>query len=167
MKSEETALALRSAAIEPWRHVDWQRLWLSVQTRHWKSLAIVPAGAGAPPDFALTIATTLARTGMMHLGVPIQVADATQVRLANVVPFTEEVRRYQSQPDLLLLALAPIAENPVMTSLAQSADCSLLSVLFESMASADAKKTVSAIGKERFLGAVTFRLDAQHQVTPA
>ena len=38
-----------------------------------------------------TIAVLLARTGMMHLGVPIRVADATQVPLTQMMQLVEEV----------------------------------------------------------------------------
>lgn len=150
------ALALPTPQVEPWRQEEWQRLWLSVQARKWGTLAVVPAATGAPPDFALTIAVTLARTGMMHLGVPIQVADATRIQLSNVAPFIDEIWRYRDGGDLVLVALAVTKESAVSASVAQSVDAALLCVLMERMSFIDARETVKKIGRERFVGSVVF-----------
>jgi len=153
----DTALAVRRpSAIEPWREPDWQRLWLALRARPWKSLAILPAGPGARPDFALRIAVMLSRTGMLHLGAPIQVADATRLPLANLSAFLEEVRRCAQDGDLIIVALAPLSENPVSLSLAQSADTVLLCVAFEKMMVSDATKSVNQVGSSRFIGSAIF-----------
>ena len=78
----EEALALREQRADLWREPDWQRLWLNLQGRPWHSLAVLPAATGAPADFTLRVAVTLARTGMIHLGRPVHVADASKVPLA-------------------------------------------------------------------------------------
>jgi hypothetical protein len=157
---DETALAVRpSTQVEPWRGTDWQRLWLMLQQRPWTALAVVPASSGAPLDFTLDIALTLARVGMIHLAAPIQIANGTDLGLANVKEFLEEIARCRSAGDKILLALAPIGENPVTETLAQSADCALLCVLFERMDSAGAARTVGKIGRERFVGSTIFRAD--------
>jgi hypothetical protein len=143
--------------VEPWRNQDWQKLWLALQTRAWGSLAIVPAGPGGPPDFTVTIATMLARTGMMHLNTPIHVADATRLPLADLVAFANELQRVAKAGDFVLVALAAASDNPVTISLAQSTDASLLCVLMERMTSGDAKKTVDRIGISRFVGSALFR----------
>jgi len=156
-RASETALAVTEQPIEPWRREEWQRLWLSVQSRPWGSLAVVPAATGAPKDFTLTIAMTLARTGIMHLGVPIQVADGTQIQLSNVTQFLEEVRRLREDGDLILIAVAASRESPVTTSLAQAADAALLCVVLEKMGWGEARETVRNIGHQRFLGSVLFR----------
>jgi hypothetical protein len=155
LKSEK-ALAIRPASVEPWRDPEWQRLWLSLQNRKWRSLAIVPAGDGAPPDFPLRIAVTLARTGMVHLGSPIQVADASKVPLSSLASFMEEVRRCVDAGDLILVALGPITDSPISVSIAQAADAVLLCVLLEKMATAQAKRTVGEIGEGRFVGSAIF-----------
>ena len=156
--SSETALAVRRG-IEPWRDPEWQRLWLSLQGAQWRSLAIVPAGEGGPPDFPLRIAVTLARTGMVHLGSPIQVADASTVPLASLASFTEEVRRCVDAGDRILLALGPITNSPISVSIAQASDAAVLCVLLERMTTAQAKKTVGEIGQSRFVGSVILRDD--------
>jgi len=162
MKPEDTtSLALRDARLheELWRDGEWQQLWLSLQRRPWKSLAICPAGAGVKRDFAVTVAVVLARTGMLHLGAPIQVADATSVQLSDVVDLLAEVKTCSARGECVLVALAPLSESPVSLTLAQSTDYTLLCALLERMSSAQAKETVNKIGKERFLGTIVFRPD--------
>ena len=144
-------------AIEPWHGPEWQRLWLSVQARPWTALAVVPGSSGAAPDFTVRVALTLARTGLIHLSTPVHVADATDLKLADVAAFTEDIQRCREVGDRIVLALGPLSENPVTESLAQLADYCLLCVLFENMAWGDARRTVAKIGKERFLGTTIFR----------
>ena len=164
-RPSSSPLARRAAAhVEPWRDGECQKLWLAVQARPWCSLAILPAGPGAPPDFTLTIATTLARTGMTHLNTPIRVADARRLPLGHLVAFAEELQLYAKQGDLILVALAAASENPVTVSVAQSTDAALLCVLMEEMASADAKKTVRRVGAPRFVGSAVFRPGELHAV---
>jgi non-ribosomal peptide synthetase component E (peptide arylation enzyme) len=164
-RAPNTALARVEQRTEPWRQEQWQRLWLSLQSRSWASLAVIPAGAGAPRDFTLTVAMTLARTGIMHLGVPIQVADGTQIQLSNVAQFLEEVHRLRKAGDLILIAAAASQESPVTASLAQAADASLLCVVLEKMRWSEAKETVRTIGRDRFLGSVVFQPDSLHEPT--
>ena len=155
-RPSDAPLALREAPKEPWGNADWQKLWLSLKARPWTALAIVPAAAGAPPDFTMTIAVTLARIGIMHLGTPIHVADATSVPLVHLEQFTDEVRRLNQDGDLVLLALPTVEENPVAVSLAQKAGAALLCILLETMSSAESKRTVDRIGASYFLGSAIF-----------
>jgi hypothetical protein len=150
------ALAKREAEIEPWRNADWQKLWLSLKARTWSSLAVVPAGPGGPSNFTLTIAVTLARIGIVHLGTPVHVADATSIPLTHLEQFTDEVRRVKQEGELVLIALAPSAENPITVSLAQAADAAVLCVLMNRMSLSQSKQTVERIGAGRFVGSAVF-----------
>ena len=143
-------------AREPWANVDWQRLWLTVQQRDWRTLALVPAGSNVPLDLTLDAAVALARTGMAHYGAQIHVADATRVNFADMADFIDQLRETLSGGPVIL-ALAPATASPVTVQLAQSADVSLLCVVLKSMRVAEAKKTVEEIGRQHFLGAVTFQ----------
>lgn len=155
-----TALALRPPQhVEIWRGVDWQRLWLSLQSMPWTALALLPASRGAPPDFTLSMAVNLSRVGIQHLGAPVHVADGTTVELASVLDFVEEVKHYQASGDRILIALAPVEDDPIAETLAKAADRLLLCVLFESMNFGESKRTVKKLGKERFLGSAIVRRD--------
>lgn len=157
-KPAEAALALRSAESEvaTWRDPDWQRLWLAIVARPWNTLAVVPGCEGAALDFTLTVAVTLARTGMVHLGSPIQVADATRVPLNQLTPFLEEVRRCTSNGDRLLVALPPTSDSPICATIAQATDAAILCVLMGRMTTAKTQNTLKIVGAERFLGSAMF-----------
>lgn len=150
--------------VEPWQDTEWQRLWLAVESRPWRSLALVPAGDGASLDFTLIIAMTLSRTGMVHLGSPVQVADATQVPLSQLTAFSNEVKRCTDNGQRLLVALPPTSGSAITASIAQSVDAAVLCVLAERMSSAQAKRTVKLVGTSRFLGSAIFH---PHQVSPS
>lgn len=155
------ALALHEhRPIEPWKTPEWQRLWLSLQRKPWSVLALVPASGGAPADFTTKIGVALAHVGMIHLGSPVHLGDATDLDLRNMRPFLDDIAHCRAVGDRILLALAPIRENPVTETLVQSADCALLCLLFEQMGAAEASRTVSTIGKERFVGSTIFRSDS-------
>jgi hypothetical protein len=142
--------------VEPWRRTDWQRLWLAARNQPWRSLSLVPGGVGAPRDFTVQIAVSLARTGMMHLGVPIHVADGTRVPLAQLMQFVQEIQYHSRSGDLVLVALAPPSENPTAVSLAKTTDQAMLCVLLNRMNMADVKRSVDQIGHKQFLGSATF-----------
>jgi hypothetical protein len=164
--NHETALAHRDPQVDLWRHPEWQRLWLALQVRPWRSLAIVPAAPGAPKDFALRIALILSRTGMVHLGRPVQVADATNVPLAYLTQLMEEVARCTRDSEHVIVALAPATGSPLTVSIAQATDAALLCVLLERMASTQMKRTVSQIGASHFVGSAIFRSDGSLDAGP-
>lgn len=155
--SNETAIAVRDGRVDLWRDPEWQRLWLALQTKAWNSLAIVPAADGAPKDFTLRVAVILSRVGMVHLGRPVQVADATNVPLAYLTQFMEEIGRCTKDGDPILVALGSIASSPLTVSIAQATDAALLCVLLERMGNTEAKRTVRKIGMNRFVGSAIFR----------
>jgi hypothetical protein len=163
-KRSEQALALNPQSdIATWKDPDWQRLWLAVEAKPWRALALVPAGDGASTDFTVSIAVALSRTAMVHLGSPIQVADATRVPLNQLNPFLDEVRRVTSTGERLLLALPPTSSGPICTSIAQTADAAILCVLLEAMTSSQANDTIRHVGQARFLGSAIFHA---HQAGP-
>jgi hypothetical protein len=146
----------RATDHEPWSSVDWQTLWLSIQRQRWRTLALVPASANVPLDLTLDAAVALARTGTAHYGTQIHVADATQVGFADMGEFIEQLRdTIDSGP--VILALGPASSSPVTVQLAQSADFSLLCVVLKSMRVSEANQTVADIGRQHFLGAITFQ----------
>lgn len=111
-----------------------------------------------PPDFTLEIAVALARTGSMHLGVLLRIADATQVPLAHLMQFMTELESMTRAGDLVMVALGPLLQHPTTVAVAQACDQALLCVPLGVSQIADAKRTISQIGARRFLGSVVFRL---------
>jgi len=151
----------RAALVEPWQDAEWQRLWLAIQSRPWKTLALIPAGEGASLDFTPRVAMLLSRTGMVHLGRPVQVADATHVPLNQLTAFFNEVARSTSQGERLLIALPPAGKNAITVEIAQASDAALLCILNERMSGSAAKRTVKLVGAARFVGSAIFH---PHQI---
>jgi hypothetical protein len=77
--------------------------------------------------------------------------------LDQMMQLSAEVQHSVAAGDLVIMALGTTTESPVAVSLAQSVDYSLLCVLFERMAVAEAKKTINLIGLPRFIGSAVFR----------
>jgi hypothetical protein len=141
---------------QPWRSPDYQRFWLSIQTKRWRTLALVPASDGQPADFTLQIAMALARTGMTHLGAQVHVADATTLTMAASNQFAAQVRA-STESGPVLIALAPRSANPVTTPIAQDADCAVLCVKLGQMKMSEARRTIAEIGAAQFIGSLAVR----------
>jgi hypothetical protein len=155
-KHQQTALAERRAP-QAWTDPDWQRLWLTLDRMPWQTLALVPGGPGAAMDFTLSLAVTLSRTGMSHVGAPILVADGTQVPLDQLNPFLADVRACCDGGERVLIALASVTESPTTAAMAKSADGAVLCVMLGQMRSSHTNQTVKAIGASKFFGSVIVR----------
>ncbi len=151
---QTTALAERPQA---WADPDWQRLWLTLDRMPWKTLALIPAGDGAPLDFTLLLSVTLSRTGMTHMGVPIMVADGTQVPLRQLNGFLADVRACSDAGERVIVALSSPNTDPSVAAIAKSVDRVVLCVLLGLMRSADAKRTIQLVGPSKFAGSVIIR----------
>lgn len=149
---QQTALAERP--VQAWTDPEWEHFWLTVDRLPWRTLALIPAGEGGPPDFTLTLAVNLSRTGMTHVGGPIMVADGTQVPLNQLNGFLDDVRACRDGGERVIIALSAAGTNPTTTSLAKAADGVVLCVLLERMRSSDTKKTIKLVGQSKFLGSV-------------
>lgn len=152
----------RAALVEPWQDVEWQRLWLAIQSRPWRTLALLPGGEGAALDFTPRVAMLLSRTGMVHLGRPVQVADATHVPLNQLTAFFNAVAQSTDQGERLLIALPPAGKNAITVEIAQAADAALLCILNERMSGSESKRTVKLVGASRFVGSAIFH---PHQIS--
>lgn len=155
MTSKSVALATQVGA---WRDPEWQRLWLSSRRgQTWRSLALVPASAGTPPETLREIAVAMARTGIVHMGAPVHVADASSLVLAQLEAFTEVLENHTKAGDLVLVALGSLQESVTALPLALKCDAALLCVVAGQMRSKEARATVAQVGAGRFVGSAMFR----------
>lgn len=160
---QTTALALRpQTAVDP----TWQRFWLTLESAPWRTLALIPAGVGGPPDLTLSLAVTLSRTGMAHLGGPVLVADGTQVPLRQLNSFLADIRECTDAGQRVLLALAPASADATTIAIARTVDRVVLCVLLGNMLSNEAKRTIQLIGPSKFLGSVIIHPSKLDNVTP-
>jgi hypothetical protein len=142
---------------------DWERLWLATQSRTWSSLALVPAGAEVPREMVLEVAVRLARTGITHLGVPIRIADATEVELSDLMRFRSELSEVMQDGDLVIIALGSVTGSATTVPLARSCDQAILCVPIGGVSFKDAKRAVGEIGASHFIGSVVLRPSPAHE----
>lgn len=141
----------------PWQRPEWQKLWLSIIGQDWRTLALVPAGE-MPEGFTLEVAVSLVHTGSVHLGVPIRIADATDVSLSQLKQFTEHITALREAGDRVIVALGRISGTATALTIAQAVDRALLCVPLEMSKVSDAKKTIDAIGAKHFVGSAVFEV---------
>jgi hypothetical protein len=141
-------------ARELWNDPSWQRIWLAIQGKEWRSLAIIPASRGLG---TLEVAQTLVDVGWQHRGLPIGLADLRNVTLPYIDSVIDEVRAHVFSGERVLIALRSIFENPATVSIAQAADRALLCIGLGATRIAGAQESIEQIGHARFLGSVIVR----------
>jgi hypothetical protein len=131
-----------------------QKLWLDVDRRSWRSLAVV--GASRSLD-TLQIAELIAQLAWRYRGQPSSVCDLRDLGMRLI---DYQVREMQAQIDegtRLVVALRSISENPTAASIARIADATLLCVSLGETDFKGAEATIAAIGRERILGTIVLR----------
>jgi hypothetical protein len=159
------------AKAEPIRHIKefwndpyWQKIWLSIQGRDWRSLAIVPAGRGLS---TLQVAQALVDVGWQHRGLPIGLADLRNVTLPYIDAVIDEVRAHVYGGERVLIALRSVFENPATVPIAQAADCAVLCISLGTTKIKDAKETIQQVGRPRFLGNIVLPRNLKDETAPA
>ena len=153
MTDERTLARVRSdrSLREFWNDPRWQKIWLSIQGKDWRSLAIVPANRGFS---TLEVARALVDVGWQHRGLPIGLADLRNVTLPYIDAVVDEVRAHVYRGERVLIALRSVFESPAALAIAQSADSALLCVSLGDTKIANAEETIQQVGQPRFLGSI-------------
>jgi hypothetical protein len=128
-----------------------QQLWLAAQQRSWRSLAVVSACASVQSGEA---ANVLAQVAWRYRGEPTSVFDLRDVSLRLVEHQLREILAQVSEGNRVFIALRSVAENPATIPIARAADALVLCVALGKTQIKSAKKTLEAIGRERFLGSI-------------
>ncbi len=131
--------------------VAWERLWLAMQRRPWRSLAVISTGKGA---LMLGAARALAEVGSCHLGVPVVAVDATTITLATLEARMSAWIEPRESSRRIVLALGPVLENPSSLALAQAADAAILCLTLGVNSISEAERTIEQVGRGRLLGSV-------------
>jgi hypothetical protein len=139
---------------EFWNDPSWQKIWLAIQAKDWRSLAIVPGNRGMS---TLGVAQALVDVGWQHRGLPIGLADLRNVTLPYIDSVIDEVRGHIYSGERVLIALRSPFENPATIPIAQSADGALLCVRLGQTKISRAEETLEQVGKGRFLGSIVVR----------
>ncbi len=139
---------------EFWNDPSWQKIWLAIQAKDWRSLAIVPGNQGLS---TLGVAQALVDVGWQHRGLPIGLADLRNVTLPYIDAVIDEVRTHIQSGERVLIALRSPFENPAAIPIAQAADGALLCVGLGQTRISGAEETLEQVGKGRFLGSIVVR----------
>ena len=126
-----------------------QLLWLGLQQRSWRSLAVIAASEGIE---TLTVADTLAKIAWAYTGQPTCVFDMRDLNLRLLEHQIRDMAAQLQGGERVFVALRSINENPTAVPLAMAADAVVLCVELGRTDIKGAQRTLAAIGREKFLG---------------
>jgi hypothetical protein len=126
-----------------------QQLWLSLQQRPWRSLAVVAAGQEIE---TIAVAHRLARVASWYTGQSSLVFDMRNVTLRLLDQQLHEMTSNVHNAHRVFLALRAVPQNPATVLIAHAADAAILCVALGKTRERDALQTLDAIGREWFIG---------------
>jgi hypothetical protein len=148
-------LTLRASdAPNLWDDVRLQKLWLSVERREWRSLAVL--GAGKTVD-SVHIAELIAQLAWRYRGQPSTVCDLRDLSMRLIDYEVREMQALVASGTRVIVALRSIFENPTATPIARQTDAALLIIAFGDTNFKEAEATIAAIGRDRVLGSIILR----------
>lgn len=142
-----------SRIARPWEQDEYQRIWLQMVSRDWRTLAIVPAEEGMS---TYDVANLVMALGASH-GESIGVYDFRDVRVNRVIEVVRGARSQLERGERLIFATRSIRENLATIPLARATDGAILCVSIGSTSMGLAAETIDQIGKERFIGSLLVR----------
>ncbi len=146
------ALALRAAdRPQIWDDLGLQHLWLAMQQRPWRSLALVSSGKNIE---TIDLADRFAKLAWWYGGQATCVFDLRDLGMRLVAHQVRDIARQVERGNRVFIALRSVAENPTTIPVAQSADAAILCVTLGKTEGAAAERGLMAIGRERFLGTI-------------
>ena len=146
------ALAVRPPGVPSvWDDVQLQHLWLAMQQRSWRSVAIVGASKGVS---TIETANVLAKMAWWYSGAPSGVFDLRDLSLRLLEHQLRGLADQYTHGTRIFMALRSTFENPTAVPLARAADAAILCVELGTTDTKSAERTVNTIGRERFLGTI-------------
>lgn len=130
---------------------DWQRIWFSTRQQNWQSLALIPSDPGVD---VLRVAEALVAVGRLHGERPVNLLNATSVKLENVHHSIESIGGMTARGEWVIVPVDPVVENPSSVAIVRATSAALLVVRLGTSFLASAQAAIDVIGRERFLGSV-------------
>ncbi len=134
--------------------VQLQKLWIALQKKSWRVLAVVPATREIS---SLAAANVLAEVAWRYRGDPTTVLDLREVGLRLVEYQTKEIAAQVEQGNAVIIALSSVAQNASSISLAHFADAAVLLVRFHETSIEAAEQTLAEIGADKFCGTLVVK----------
>jgi len=122
-----------------------QHLWLALEKRRWRSLALVSASTGTP---TLAAANSLANIAWWYTGVPSCVFDMRDLSLRLLEHQLRDMATQLNGGERIFIALRSTLENPTAVPLAQAADAAVLCVELGKTDMRGAQRTLDAVGRQ-------------------
>ena len=145
-----TALVRRAPEVPAFGDdVRLQLLWLGLQQRTWRSLAVMAASEGIE---TLSVADTLAKIAWAYTGQPTCVFDMRDLNLRLLEHQIRDMAAQLQGGERVFVALRSMGENPTAVPLAMAADAVVLCIELGRTDIKSAQRTLAAIGREKFLG---------------
>jgi hypothetical protein len=162
--ARSTSLALHSQGTpQVWEDVRLQKLWLAMQRREWRSLAVLAASSGVE---TLQIAELLARVAWAYRGQPSCVFDLRDLGLRLADYQMREVRAQVEAGASVIVALRSTSENPTAVPVARQADAVVLCIGMGQTRLKSAERTIAEVGRDRVLGSIIVRAPARQKGAP-
>jgi hypothetical protein len=134
----------------PWDRSEYQRLWLQMRSRDWRTLAVVPSEEGMS---TYDVANLIMALGVHH-GESMAVFDFRDVRGPKVLDSLRAAFGQMRPGDRMIFAARSISENLATIPLARATDRAVLCVSLGSTSIRRVEETIAQIGRERFLGSL-------------
>ena len=138
-----------------------QKLWLGLERRPWRSLAVLGANPGMDTH---EICEMLAQLAWRYRGQPSSVCDLRDLSMRLVDYEITEISRQLEAGLRLIVSLRSIFENPTAAPIARSVDAVLLCVALGDTKFKAAEETIAAVGRERLVGSIVL---APHKPEPS
>jgi hypothetical protein len=133
-----------------------QSLWIALQRRPWRSLAVVAASKGIG---TLKVANDLAKIAWWYTGQPTCVFDMRDLSLRLLEHQLRDMGGQLKGGERVFIALRSSAENPTAVPLARAADLAVLCVRLGATDAKSAERTLDAVGRDRFIGTILVSAD--------
>jgi hypothetical protein len=143
-----------------WDDFRLQKLWLGIERREWRSIAVLGASRGLE---TIQVAELLAQLAWRYRGQPSNVLDLRDLSMRLIDHQVQEMREQVEAGTRLIVVLRSIFENATAGPVAKQADAVLLCVALGDTRFKKAEETIAAVGRERVLGTVV--LHARKPVT--
>jgi hypothetical protein len=153
--AERTALTTTTRGTSRfWDDVRLQKLWIALQRRPWRTLAVL---AASEPSDTLAIAEVLAQIGWCYRGEPTNVLDLRDVSMRLAEYQMQEAQAQADSGVRVLIGMRSVEENPASTMVASAADAAVLCVELGKTHLRTALQTIDEVGREKILGTVLVR----------
>jgi hypothetical protein len=148
-------VALRTPELtNVWDDVRLQKLWLGIDRREWRSLAVL--GASRLVE-TIQLAELLAQLAWRYRGRPSAVCDLRDLSMRLIDYQVQELRAQVEAGTRLVVALRSVFENPTSARLAKQTDAVLLCIALGETKVREAEETIAAVGRDRIIGSIVLR----------